>query len=268
MSNTKTLLAALAATTFLTAGIALAADQAMQTGQATQAQTALAKDAGKLSKDGARAYNDLALARLAIFDGRVKEAKTFADEADATFQKAKTDDSVFMKAESDMKTPDGAPGATADKSAPADKSATADSPAPNANAAKQEKSAKVYASTTPKQWLPVDAEMSVDEDYTANPTKAAAVADANKRLAKGDKQGAMEKLKLADVNIVYVMAVVPLDQTLADVHQAAQLIDGGKYYEASQTLRQVQDSTHYDMLDMSGMPTKTGAKDAPAPATH
>ena len=261
MIETKTLAAALLATTFLTAGVALAADQAMK--PAAGQETKLEKDAGKLSADGARAYNDLALTRLAIFDGRTADAKKFVDEADASFDKAKTDDSVFMKAEADFKSPDSA--AAADKTAPTDK-ATENDPE-SANAAKQEKSAKIYDATTPKRWLPVDADMSVDEDFTANPKKAAAVADANKSLAKGDKQGAMGKLKLADVNMTYVMAVVPLDQTIADVHQAAQLVDSGKYYEASQMLRQVQDSTRYDVLDADAVPGKAAEK-AAEPVTH
>ena len=254
MLEKKTLIAALMATTFLTAGVAFAADQAAQP---SAQQAAAAKDAGKLSADGTRAYNDLAMTRLAIYDGRVADAKKLIADADTAFDKAKTDDSVFMKAEGDLKSPDGAGGAQkteASETAPTDP-----------NAAKQEKSAKVYAQSTLKRWLPVDADMSVDEDFTANPAKKAAVADANKSLEKGDSQGAMSKLKLADVSMTYVMAVVPLDQTIADVHQAAQLVDGGKYYEASQMLRQVQDSTRYDVVEASGVPGK--ATDANA-VTH
>ena len=163
-----------------------------------------------------------------------------------------------MKAETDFKSPEGATG----KAAPGP-----DASSPTRNASKQEASAKDADATTPKKWLPVDADMSVDEDFTANPKKTAAVADANKSLAEGDKQGAMGKLKLAEVNMTYVMAVVPLDQTIADVHQAAQFVDSGKYYEASQMLRQVQDSTRYDVLDASGVPGKAKAAEA-APATH
>ena len=261
MLEKKTLIAALMATTFLTAGVAFAADQAAQ--PAAQ-QAAVMKDAGKLSADGTRAYNNLAMTRLAIFDGRVADAKKLIDEADAAFGKAKTDDSVFMKATADLKSPDG--------EAATDKTADKGTDAVDPNAAKQEKSAKLYSAATPMRWLPVDADMSVDEDFTANHAKAAAVAEANKSLAKGDKQGAMDKLKLADVSVTYVMAVVPLDQTLADVHQAAQLIDGGKYYEASQLLRHVQDSTRYDVLATDAVPKKGAAEKAdaskPEPATH
>lgn len=260
----KTLVATLAATTFLTAGVVYAADQAKMPAQSPE-QAAAVKDAGKLSAEGTRAYADVALTRLAIFDGRTADAKKFVEEADQDFDKAKTDDSVFLKAESELRSPNQANDAKGAEPNASKEASAQDNPSKTAEAGKSDSGDKSDMNT-PKRWLPVDAEMSVNEDFTANPKKAAAVAEANKKLAKGDKQGAMESLKLADVNIDYVMAVVPLDQTLTDVHQAAQLVDSGKYYEASQELRQVQDSTRYDLLDVSGVPTS--AKPAAAPATH
>ena len=171
---------------------------------------------------------------------------------------------MFTKAESELKAP-------ADSKT--DAAADAKTDAKGTEAKMDAKGADADASKadmkTPIAWLPVDGEMSVNEDYTANPKKAAAVADANKSIAKGDSKGAVEKLKLADVDVDYVMAVVPLKKTLTDVHTAASQINDGKYYEASQTLRQVQDSARYDLLDIVGTP-KTGASasaDKPA-STH
>ena len=51
-----------------------------------------------------RAYQELTLARLAIFDGRTGEAKKYVDEADKGFNKAKSDESVFQQAEATMRT--------------------------------------------------------------------------------------------------------------------------------------------------------------------
>ncbi len=51
---------------------------------------------------------------------------------------------------------------------------------------------------------------------------------------------------------------MPLQQTINDVHQAATLVDDGHFYQASQQLKQVQDSTRYDLIDIVGMPD--GAK--------
>ena len=269
-------MAAVATTSMLTAGYAFAADQAPNAGAPMSAQNMPAqdktvdKDAGKLSMDGAQGYQDVALARLAIFDGRAGDAKKFVDAADAAFGKAKNDRTVFVKAENAL-APQGGGQPNGDKAD--DKGAANASPSPQAQNASAPNGATQNAdAATPKAWLPVDGEISVNEDFSASPTKAAAVADANKSLAKGDRKGAMEKLKLAQVDLDYMLAVVPLNQTINDVHQAATLVDGGKFYEASQQLRQVQDSTRYDMVDVVGMPAPAkglanGGQTTAAPAT-
>ncbi|MEO6782640.1 MAG: YfdX family protein, partial [Bradyrhizobium sp.] len=106
----------------------------------------------------------------------------------------------------------------------------------------------------PIAWLPVDGALTINEDFTANPAKKAAVAEANKSLKSGDRRGAIEKLKLADMNIDVTMVVVPLEQTISDVHQAAGLINEGKYYEASQMLRDAQDGERFDVTSITGKP--------------
>ena len=102
------------------------------------------------------------------------------------------------------------------------------------------------------EWLPVDASITIDEDFTANPDKQAAVADANKSLSSGDRQASIEKLKLSGVNVNVEVLAVPLNDTIAKVQQAANMINDGKYYEASQLIKEVQDSARSDVMDFNG----------------
>ena len=247
MRNKKALIAAFTATTFLTAGVAFAESQPAPASppQASQ-QTTVDKDFGTLSAQGSRAYQDVTLTRLAIFDGRTNDAKKYIDEADTDFGKAKADDTVFMKAEGDLKTADQM------------KAKSGEAKADNVSGGNQAPTAK-----TPIAWLPVDGVVGLNADYTLNPMKSKAVADANKSLESGDRKGAMDKLKLADVDMNVVLAVVPLNQTMSDVHQAAQLIDSGKYYEGSQALRKINASTRYDVEVISGAPKLAASKTAP-----
>ena len=231
MANSRNfIVAALTATTMMTACVAWAADKQTP-------QTSADKDFGKLSADGANALQEVKLARLAIFDGRIDEAKKFVNSADTAFTKAKTDETVFTKAEADLRPP-------TSKAAPTEKRAAA-TPADT----KQPDQMKV-----PIAWLPVDGSITIDEDYTANPSKTAAIADANKSLKSGDRKGAMDKLKLADITVAVTLAVVPLEQTTSDVHQAAVLLDDGKYYEASQMLRHAQDGERFEAIGNLGTP--------------
>jgi hypothetical protein len=102
--------------------------------------------------------------------------------------------------------------------------------------------------------LPVDVSITIDEDFTDSPEKKAALADANKSLSSGDRKGAVDKLKLSGVDIDVVVLAVPLNDTIAKVQQVANMINDGKYYEAGQLIKQVQDGARTDVMDFDGMP--------------
>ncbi|ACD20696.1 YfdX family protein [Paraburkholderia phytofirmans] len=192
---------------------------------AAQPSATPVSDIGRLSAKGSQAFQDIQQARLAIFSGRPAQATKLVKEAQASMNAAQADDTAFLKAESDLKTP------------PSMKY--------------QSSSAK---STTPVSWLPVGADVTVTDDFAARPSQAKAVASANEQLKSGRPGAAMKVLKLADVNVSYTMAVVPLKQTIADVDKAAGLLSMDKYYEANQTLKEVQDSVRYDWVDLKALP--------------
>jgi hypothetical protein len=239
MYITKPLAVAFAITAILASSAAFAADQPNKSSAATATQPmamnqATAKELGKLSADGLKAFRDVRLARLAIFDGQADQAKKYVDEARAAIAKAKTDDTAFMKAEASLKPPVGVSQRT-----------TAQGGADNA-----------MQSTTPTAWLPVDGGLTLGEDFVATPTKAASVAKANEQLKKGDHKQAMETLKLSEIDVAFVMEVAPLDKTLRGIDNAAQLIDSGKYYEGNQALKAVEDGVRFDVAEVNSGPEK------------
>ncbi|MFD6320098.1 YfdX family protein [Methylorubrum populi] len=244
MTYRKSLAAALVATTVL-GSAAFAADQATKPAvtQEAAARQAVDKDVGKLSKDGAQAFRDMHLARVAIYDAAPNQAKDYIGKAKAALSTAKSDDAVFNKAEADLKSP-------------ADMTKAGHATATSANKGSSDKASSASEQTA---WLPVDAQLTLGEDFQATPAKASAVTEANKSLMKGDKKAALEKLKLADVDVNFVMAVLPLNKTTADVDQAATLIDQGKYYEANAVLKKAEDRMRFDVIDAVGVPQKAAA---------
>ncbi|GEP01715.1 YfdX family protein [Methylobacterium haplocladii] len=243
------LVASLLAASTIVAGAAYAADQAAAPPTASQssptvqpgsaAQKAVDQYAVKLSSDGAGAFRDMHLARLAIFDADPAQAKTLVGKARTALATAKTDESVFTKAEADLKPPGAAKPAAAQSKSGGTASGT--------------------DMTKPVTWLPVDGQLVLGEDFIATPQKSAAVADANQSLEKGDRKGATEKLKLAGIDVNFTMAVLPLDRTTSDVDQAATLLDQGKYYEANAILKQAEDGMRFDMVDTTAIPQKAAA---------
>lgn len=47
------------------------------------------------------------------------------------------------------------------------------------------------------QYIVINASVGISESYVATPEKEAAIKIANEKMAKGDKKGAMEELRLA-----------------------------------------------------------------------
>jgi hypothetical protein len=242
-------IAALTTTALLSVGIDRAASQTPAADKAASSQTssmqkqtplekAAAADFSRISTEGSDGFLNLIRARRAIFDGRVEDAKKEVHAAESAFDKSKTDLAVFTKAEADLKAPAG-------KTVPA---ATTVGAAPSGNVSADQLK-------TPIAWLPVDGAMAIGEDFAATPEKKAALADANKNLKGGDRSGAIEQLKLAGLIVDVTLGVVPLEQTTTDVHQAAVLIGDGKYYEASQLLKKIQDSERFDSRTISGQPS-------------
>jgi hypothetical protein len=180
---------------------------------AAQTPTNAITDMGKLSSRGSQAFDDIRQARLAIFRGRPAQATKLLNQAQQSMKVAEKDNTAFLKAESDFKSP---PSMT-----------------PQSSAAKN---------TTPVSWLPVGADVTVTDDFAAKPAQSKA---------------AIKVLSLADVNVSYTMAVVPLKQTVADVDKAAGLLAADKYYEADQVMRQVQDSVRYDWIDVKALPQQS-----------
>ena len=241
MLRTRPIVVALAASTMLTS-VAIAAEQpgknaATETANPSPVAQTVEKDFGKLSADGLKAFRDLRIARLAIFDGQPDQAKKYVDEARTAIAKAKSDDTVFTKDEASLKPP-------ADMS--------------QKSSSLQAGTQGTPPSTTPTAWLPIDGGLTLGEDFVATPAKAASVAKANEQLKKGDHKQALETLKLSDINVSFVMEVAPLDKTVSGIDNAAQLIDSGKYYEGNQALKGVEDGIRFNVVEANSTSKAAG----------
>ncbi len=223
MKISKSIVAALLGTTMLAGAVQAQQTPAAPAPAATQKAEA-ARDFMKLSVDGGVAFRALHLARLAIFEADPVAAKKLVADARAALAKAKVDSTAFMKAEAELKIPPGM---------------------------------KPAAAGPAVAWLPIDGQLVLGEDFVATPVKAAAVAEANKHLEKGQRKEALEKLRLADVNVSFTMALAPLERTIADVEMAAKFMDEGKYYEANAAMKKAEDGVRYDSFAAVAVPAKT-----------
>jgi hypothetical protein len=190
----------------------------------------------RLSSKGSQAFTDIALARAAIFNGQTTEARKLIKAAQGDLKIAAKDDTAVTRTESQLTPPPGAPVSRS----------------------------KPTVTSTPIDWLPVGADITVADDFGTKPEQANALASANEKLGKGQRVNAMQTLKLANVKVAYTMALVPLKQTTASVDEAAHLIADDKYYQADQKLKSVQDSERYDWLQLTATPVSGASTPAAA----
>jgi hypothetical protein len=196
--------------------------------EAAAAKTAAADQAlAKLSDQGNQAIQEIDVARIAIFNGHPNLAQQLIKRAQLSLTKAEADGTAFNKAEADLK---GSP--------------QHPNPAPGAD-------------SSSVQWLPIGVDMTLEGDYATDPKKAAAVAAANVHLKKGERDQAIQTLRLADINLSYTMAVLPVKSAVASIDEASTLLANGKYYEANLSLKRVQDSVRYDWMDLNAAPLKS-----------
>ena len=85
-----------------------------------------------------------------------------------------------------------------------------------------------------------------DDQYVATPEKEAAIKIANEKMAKGDKKGAMEELRLAGVGVMENQYLMPLKQTRNALADAQKLLDKKQYYEANLALKGAEDGIIVD----------------------
>jgi hypothetical protein len=216
-------LAAALVTSFI-AAVAARPGQAQNAAPApeTHANKIVDKDFGRLSLDGLSAFNDIHLARLAIFEGKTDDAAKFITDAQTALGKAKAAGIVLTKAESELHPP--AKTAAAAKTAP-------------------EKSA------TPVVWIPIDDDIVFGETFQPTNTKTAALGTAKKALAKGDGPNALKAIRLAEVDVDYTVALAPLESSITDIDQANKLVTSHDYYGASQSLKMAEDGVRFDEFD-------------------
>jgi hypothetical protein len=188
----------------------------------THANKLIDKDFGRLSMDGLSAFNDIHLARLAIFEGKTDDATKFISDAQAALVKAKAAGIVLTKAESDLHPPGKA--AAPVKAAP-------------------------EKSTVPVVWIPIDDDIVFGETFQPTNSKTAALGTAKKALSKGDGANALKAIRLSEIDVDYTVALAPLEMTITDIDQANKLASSHDYYGASQSLKLAEDGVRFDEFD-------------------
>jgi tetratricopeptide (TPR) repeat protein len=108
-------------------------------------------------------------------------------------------------------------------------------------------------------YLPFDLSIALAEDYREQPAKASAVAKANEHIKKGERDKAIETLRLADIRVETSAAVLPVKSTMEHLDKAHAMLREGKFYEANLQLKAVEDSVVISFYDSEYKPLPKSA---------
>jgi hypothetical protein len=122
------------------------------------------------------------------------------------------------------------------------------------------KSKKAYTGTL----IPIDARLTLAEDFVMTPEKSAKIAKVNEHLKKGETKQALEILRDAGIYLNLTTVLLPLEPTTSAVEKAAKLLGEDKFYEANLALKAAEDGVIIDsqsfieVLEAAPAPVKKG----------
>jgi hypothetical protein len=170
-----------------------------------------------ISKEGRMAMQELRLARVAIFDGQLKQAKEMLNQSKkylSTVEKQLPELVVTVKTEEKI----------------------------GGKTVNNEKA------TMTKDLVPIDAGLVVAEDFVATPEKNEKIKKANEHLKNHETSKAVEVLREADIGLSVSRVLMPVKDTMKHVDKAVELFGEHKYYEANLALKAAEDGLIVDSV--------------------
>lgn len=170
-----------------------------------------------VSKEGRESMQDVAMSRVAIFDGQLQQAKQMLDRAKENLAGVEKQMPELVVT---IKTQEKVGGKTVD----------------------QEKS------TVSHDLVPINAGIVVGEDFVATPEKSEKIKQANEHLKNQEPAKAIAVLHEADIGISVSRVLMPVKDTIKHVDKAIELFGEQKYYEANLALKAAEDGLIVDSV--------------------
>lgn len=121
-------------------------------------------------------------------------------------------------------------------------------------AAGEQYAVDVKAPKADDQYVPFNADLSVLDTYLPTQEKSDHIDKANQQLSKGEREKALETLKLGEVNVAISTNLIPVKFAQEHINMAAKLITQGKFYEANLALKAVDDATMIQTVALDATP--------------
>jgi hypothetical protein len=170
-----------------------------------------------VSKEGREAMRDIRWARVAMFDGDTKKAKDLLEKSKHNLAEVEkqTPESVVT-----VKTKEKIGGKTVSNE----------------------------KKTMTNDLVPIDAGLTLSEDFVSTAEKKEKINKANEHLKKQETSKAVQVLREADIGISVTRFLMPVNATIKHVNDAMDLLDKHQYYEANLALKAAEDGMIVDSV--------------------
>jgi hypothetical protein len=183
----------------------------------------------KLSQDGFSTMRSVRAARIALFNGKTESVSELLNNAKVSLEAAEKEAPSFV-----VKVKETLNG----------------------------KNVENETETEKVDLIPIDATLTIADDYVPTNEKKAHIAKANEHFKKGQHKEAMEELRLAEVDLNYTRTLMPIKATMKHVDQAIKLLAEHKYYEANLALKAAEDGLTVETVSLAEPASKHAAHPA------
>ena len=201
--------------------------------------------------EAAQAIREIHQARLALFEGQTDAASKLVSSASDNLGMAHDSLARHALQMSDAK---GSAKAMPGKDAAAGPSGSGTQSA--------------QAKTNDEAYLPIETSVSLAEGFVPAEQHKGALDQAGKQMSQGDQKGAVESLRLADIDIAVSAVVLPVNSSIQHVKDAVKLMGEQKYFEANLALKAVEDSVSVETWNAAGIPVQGTTASDSAPTSQ
>lgn len=96
--------------------------------------------------------------------------------------------------------------------------------------------------------VPIDARLTLADDFVLTPAKAEKIAKVDAHLKKGETKEAVEVLREAGIYLNISVVLLPLDSARSALEKAAKMVEEGHFYDANLALKSIEDSVVVDSV--------------------
>ena len=108
--------------------------------------------------------------------------------------------------------------------------------------------------------IPIDGSLALTDTFVESPECKSCIAKANELFSAGNKDKALEELRLGEIEVDFSRVLMPVAKTEKQLMTAIDFANSGKFYECNLALKAAEDGLQIDSVSLVEIPGMEPAK--------